>query len=256
MVDFGWLGFGLKDVIDIVMFSITLYYLYQLFRTGTNKALLTGLVTFFLLWLLGYRVFHMRIMGTLLNKVSSVGIIVLVVIFQDDIRKFLVTLGDARQIRFLKHFFRDRSKENTAPNWVAPIILASMNMSRKKTGALIVIERNIQLEMYEHTGERFNADVNARLIENIFFKNSPLHDGAMIIAGNKIRAAGCILPVAGNLDLNKDLGLRHRAALGMSQKTDAKVIIISEERGAISLAYQGEIEVDVDVDRLQRFLIS
>ena len=127
-------------------------------------------------------------------------------------------------------------------------------MARHKTGALIVIQQNIDLTPWMHAGERFNSDINARLIENIFFKNSPLHDGAMVIVGKQIRAAGVILPVANNTDLNKDLGLRHRAALGLAQKTDGIVIIISEERGHISVAHQGEIRTNISLDDLQAVL--
>ena len=127
-------------------------------------------------------------------------------------------------------------------------------MARKKTGALIVIQQDVNLSVYEHTGEMFNADVNARLIENIFFKNSPLHDGAMIIADGRIKAAGCILPVAQNASLPKDLGLRHRSALGMSLETDALIIIVSEERGKISVAHNGKLEINISAEDLQQIL--
>lgn len=129
-----------------------------------------------------------------------------------------------------------------------------MNMAKKKTGALICIQQEMELTVYEHTGEMFNADVNARLIENIFFKNSPLHDGAMIIADNRIKAAGCILPVAQNASLPKEMGLRHRSGLGMSLETDAIVIIVSEERGKISVAHKGNLSVNVTAEELQQIL--
>ena len=127
-------------------------------------------------------------------------------------------------------------------------------MAKKKTGALICIQQEVDLSIYEHTGEIFEADVNARLIENIFFKNSPLHDGAMIIADNKIKAAGCILPVAQNAKLPKEMGLRHRSGLGMSLETDALVIIVSEERGKISVAQNGNLEINITAEELQQIL--
>ena len=127
-------------------------------------------------------------------------------------------------------------------------------MAKKKVGALIVIQQNLDLSPWMHAGERFTCDINSRIIENIFFKNSPLHDGAMVIVGDKIKAAGVILPVANNADLNKDLGLRHRAALGLALKTDGIVIIISEERGHISVAHQGEIQMNISIDQLQSVL--
>jgi DNA integrity scanning protein DisA with diadenylate cyclase activity len=129
-----------------------------------------------------------------------------------------------------------------------------MNMAKKRTGALIVIQREMDLSTYVQTGEMFNADVNTRLIENIFFKNSPLHDGAMIIADNKIKAAGCILPVAHNVVIPKEMGLRHRSGLGMSIETDAQVIIVSEERGAITVAQNGKLRIDISAEDLQQIL--
>ena len=171
-------------------------------------------------------------------------------------RKVLVTIGSAQRWRKIRNLFRDSREQQARVEaaYIAPVVLACMNMARKKTGALIAIQGNMDLTPYQHAGERFLASVNARLIETIFFKNSPLHDGAMIIAGEKICAAGCILPVASNPDLNKDLGLRHRSALGLSQKTDARVIIVSEERGTISLAYRGDIIVDITADELRELL--
>ena len=131
-----------------------------------------------------------------------------------------------------------------------------MNMAKEKVGALIVIQEDIQLGLYEQTGEIINADISTRLIENIFFTNSPLHDGAMIIVGNKIRAAGCILPISQNPNIPKHLGLRHRAGLGISQETDAKVIIVSEERGRIAFAHQGKLNMNISPEDLQEFLVA
>jgi DNA integrity scanning protein DisA with diadenylate cyclase activity len=129
-----------------------------------------------------------------------------------------------------------------------------MNMARKKTGALIVIQHGIDLTSYIQTGERFNADVNTRLIENIFFPNSPLHDGALIIANNRIKAAGCILPVAHHVKIPKEMGLRHRSGLGMAKETDALVIILSEERGTIIVAYKGRISLPLTGEELHQIL--
>ena len=197
----------------------------------------------------------MRLMGAILDKFISVGFVVLVILFQDEIRRFLLALGSHRGWKFLGKLFskREDNKESEV-KFVAPVVLACMNMARKKTGALIVIQQDMDLSIYIHTGEMFVAEVNARLLENIFFKNSPLHDGAMIIADNKIRAAGCILPVAQNASLPKEMGLRHRSGLGMSLETDALVIIVSEERGKISVAHKGKISVNVTAEELQQIL--
>ena len=197
----------------------------------------------------------MRLMGAILDKFISVGFVVLVILFQDEIRRFLLALGSHRGWKFLGKLFSKRGGDpEKEGKFVAPVVLACMNMARKKTGALIVIQQDMDLTIYEHTGEMFNADVNARVIENIFFKNSPMHDGAMIIADNRIKAAGCILPVAQNATLPKDMGLRHRSGLGMSLETDALVIIVSEERGKISVAHKGKLSVNVTAEELQQIL--
>lgn len=250
--------FTIKDALDIFFVAIFMFYIYNVLKNSGSRALFMGIIAFIVLWILISQVFDMRLMGAILDKFVNVGVLVLVIIFQDEIRRFLTSIGSANGIRIFKNFFKDSSgnSENDAKKYIAPVVLASMNLARKKTGALIAIQQHMDLSAYEHTGEMFKSDINARLIENVFFKNSPLHDGAMIIAKNKIRAAGCILPVANNEDLNKDLGLRHRSALGLAQETDAKVIIISEERGSISLAYHGEIYVDIEPDQLQQLLLA
>lgn len=249
-----WLPLTFKDVIDILILSIFLYYTYSILRNSGSKALFMGIMTFFITWVVVSQVLEMRLMGALLDKFVNIGFLVLIIIFQEEIKKFLVTIGSARKWQSFKGFFRDRKKGNNTSNQIAPLILACKNMARKKTGALIVVQQNIDLTQWMHAGERFDCDINARLIENIFFKNSPLHDGAMLIAQDKIKAAGVILPVANNADLNKDLGLRHRAALGLAQKTDAIVIIISEERGHISVAQHGEIRTNISIEDLQNVL--
>ena len=249
-----WLQISIKDIIDILMLATCLYYAYVTLRYSGSRSLFSGIIAFVVLWLLISQVLQMRLMGALLDKFANIGVLLLVIIFQEEIRKILVTIGSAQRWRRLRRLLRVGQEEQSEAEYIAPIVLACMNMARKKTGALIAVQGSMDLSSYQHAGERFTASVNARLIENIFFKNSPMHDGAMIIAGGKICAAGCILPVASNPDRNKDLGLRHRSALGLAQKTDAKVIIISEERGTISLAYSGEILVDITPEELRQLL--
>ena len=235
--------FGIKDLIDVLLVAFFLYQTYKLMKSSGTLAIFSGVVSFIVVWILISQVLEMRLMGAILDKFISVGFVVLVILFQDEIRRFLGNVFSKRG--------GDPEKEG---KFVAPVVLACMNMARKKTGALIVIQQDMDLTIYEHTGEMFNADVNARLIENIFFKNSPLHDGAMIIADNRIKAAGCILPVAQNATLPKDMGLRHRSGLGMSLETDALVIIVSEERGKISVAHKGKLSVNVTAEELQQIL--
>lgn len=250
-----WMHFGIKDLIDVLLVAFLLYQTYKLMKNSGAIAIFSGVVSFIVLWILVSQILEMKLFGAIMDKIVSFGIIVLVVLFQDEIRRFLVMLGSHRGWKFLSKLFSLKGSDSQNENkFVAPVVLACMNMAKKKTGALIVIQQNMDLSMYIHTGEMFTADTNARLIENIFFKNSPLHDGAMIIAGNQIRAAGCILPVAQRSDIPKEFGLRHRSALGMATETDALVIVVSEERGKISVAHNGNLEVAVSVEDLQQIL--
>lgn len=196
----------------------------------------------------------MRLMGAILDKMVNIGMFVIIILFQDEIRRFLMNLGANSAFKSILNFLGLKEPKTTSGSYTTPIVLACMNMAKNKTGALIVIEREISLTMFERTGETINADINTQLIESIFFKNSPLHDGAMIISQNKIKAAGCILPISQNPDIPKHYGLRHRAALGVSQETDASVIVVSEERGKISFITQGNIHPNITPEKLQELL--
>lgn len=249
-----WIEFGTKDFIDVLLVAVFLYQVYRLMKTSGSLALFSGIVSFLVVWIIVSQILEMRLMGAILDKFISVGFLVLVILFHDEIRRFLLAVGSHKGWRFLSRIFSKKTDDDGRIKYIAPVVLACMNMARKKTGALIVIQQDVDLSVYIHTGEMFNADVNARLIENIFFKNSPLHDGAMIIADNQIRAAGCILPVAQNVSLPREMGLRHRSALGMSLETDALVIIVSEERGKISIACKGNMAANITAEELQQIL--
>ncbi len=252
-----WLPLSLKDILDIFILALFLYYIYYILKNSGSKALFTGILTFIALWILISQVFEMQLMGALLDKFANIGVLVVVIVFQEEIKKFLVTIGSARRWRRIRRLFlNQKDPASDLNNSTAALVLACMNMAKKKIGALIVVEKSMDLSPWMYAGERFNAEVNARLIESIFFKNSPLHDGAMIVSAGMIKSAGCILPVANNNDISKDLGLRHRAALGLSQKSDARVIIVSEERGLISVAYHGELTHNISAEQLQDFLSS
>jgi uncharacterized protein (TIGR00159 family) len=188
----------------------------------------------------------------------SVGVIALIVIFQEDIRKFLYEIGSQKGIRRLVLFLKTNKNNNKEVDkeTIMPIVMACMSMSKKYIGALIVIQRGVPLTDIVDTGERIDANVNQRLIENIFFKNSPLHDGAMIVSDKRIEAAGCILPVSHSLDIPKELGLRHRAAMGISQNSDAISIVVSEETGRISVAIKGEFKLRLSAEELESILTN
>jgi len=249
-----WMHFDIKDIVDILLVAVFLYQIYKLVRGTGSIVLFGGIILFIVIWILVSQVFELRLMGAILDKFISVGVVVLVILFQEEIRRFLFALGSHRGWKFVMRLLSGKNRTDSSGQHVAPIAIACMNMAHKKTGALIVVKRDMDLSVYEHSGERFDADVNARLIENIFFKNSPLHDGAMIIADNRIKAAGCILPVSLSVGIPKEYGLRHRSGLGMSMETDALVVIVSEERGKISVAHKGKFAVNVTAEELQQIL--
>ena len=180
--------------------------------------------------------------------------IALVILFQEELRHFLSTIGSRKGTGVLVRLFRRNTSSETKREDIMPIVMACMSMSKQKVGALIVIEKNVGLTDIINSGDIINANINQRLIENIFFKNSPLHDGAMIISHMRIKAAGCILPISHNTDIPKSLGLRHRAALGISQKSDCLAIIVSEETGAISTAENGQFQLRLSAEELERKL--
>ena len=198
----------------------------------------------------------MRLLGSIMDQLVSVGVIGVIVLFQEDIRKFLFNLGAHQRMKvFMEIFSNSKDKKKTHDKEsIVPIVLACMNMSKKKVGALIVIERLSPLDEIVKTGDLIDANINQRLIENIFFKNSPLHDGAMIIAQKRIKAAGCILPVSHDMNIPKELGLRHRAAMGMSQDSDSVVIVVSEETGSISVAIKGQFQLRLSAEKLESIL--
>ena len=249
-----FVSFGIKDAIDILLVAFLMYYIYKLMKSSGTLTIFSGVVSIIIVWLLVSQVLEMRLIGAVFDKFISVGFLILVILFQGEIRKFLFALGSNKGWRFLYNLFKRKSDDAENQKYIAPVVLACINLAKKKMGALIVIQREVDLTSYIQTGEMFNAEVNARLVENIFFKNSPLHDGAMIIADNEIKAAGCVLPVAHNVIIPKEMGLRHRSGLGMSIETDALVIIISEERGSITVAHNGKLSIDISAEDLQQIL--
>lgn len=248
--------FGIKDFIDILLVAFLLYYTYKIIKGSGSINVFIGILIFILIRLVVSQVLEMRLLGSILDVLYSVGAVALVVLFQDEIRRFLFTLGTHRQVDALIRFFTRNAKEKKSNVDVLPIVMACLSMGKQKVGALIVMERNMPLDDIIRTGELIDANISQRLIENIFFKNSPLHDGAMVIRKKRIIAAGCILPVSHDLTIPKDLGLRHRAAMGMSQESDAYAIIVSEETGNISVAYRGQFYLRLNAEELESLLIK
>ncbi|MBD5219401.1 MAG: TIGR00159 family protein [Bacteroidales bacterium] len=248
--------FGIKDIIDILLFAVLLYYIYRLMKESGTINIFYGVLAFIVVWVVASEIFDMRLIGTILDRFMAIGLIILVILFQEPIKRFLVELGSQRRWRFLRNIFHHQKEDIELESlaWVMPIVYACMSMSKSKTGALIVIEQTIPLDPYAASGDIIDANINTRLIENIFFKNSPLHDGAMIIAHNRIVSCGCILPVSHDSDVPRTLGLRHRSALGIAQATDALAIVVSEETGNISIAHRGKLSTRLSTTELEHRL--
>ena len=230
---------GIKDIIDILLVAFILFAIYRILRRSGASNLFWGILAFNFAWLLVSFVFHLELTSALFDRFVSVGAIALIVIFQEEIRSFFYRVGSRFNVeRFKDRWSKVRHLQNNQRQADA-VLRACEHMSASKTGALIVIARQQELKAFADTGEIVDAAISSQLIENVFFKNTPLHDGAMIIRDGRILAAACILPVSKNTTLPKRYGLRHRAALGVTEKTDAIAIVVSEETGKISLA-QGE----------------
>lgn len=252
------IDFGIKDLIDILLVANVLFYIYRLMRESKSLNVFVGIIIFLSVWAFVSQVVEMKLLGTIFDKLVSVGVIAIIVIFQEDIRKFLYNIGTRRGFRSVVRLFTPKHNDDQGIQMIKknimPIVMAAMSMSKGKVGALIVIERSVRLDDIVSTGDVIDAAINQRLIENIFFKNSPLHDGAMIISNYRIEAAGCILPVSHDLYIPKELGLRHRAALGMSQESDAVCVIVSEETGGISIAHNGQFKLRLAPEELEATL--
>lgn len=238
----------LVDVLDILMIAALIYELYRLLK-GTNVIrIFWAVVVIYLAWRL-FDLLNMRLCSQIFGGIISIGLVALIVVFQPEVRKFLLLIGTKTQLtgdtvfkRF--QFWRTGVGSKSDVN-LEPYIQACMHMSASKTGALIIFQCSNSVEDLIRTGEVINADTSSALLEALFFKNSPLHDGAVIVRGNKILAARCILPVTARIDIDPNLGLRHRSAIGVTEQLDVVSVIVSEETGAISYAIGGEIHHNV-----------
>jgi diadenylate cyclase len=255
---FGFLSVRLLDLLDILIVAFLLYKIYELLKGTSAMSIFIGIMAIYLLWWLFVRVLDMQLLGALLGQVMSVGVIALIIVFQQEVRRFLILLGTNTFIgkttlpkKIFNWNFRAAAKTELNIN---AVVRACSGMSKIKTGALIVLGRTTDMKFYESTGDLMDADVSKRLLESIFFKNSPLHDGAVIIENNKIKAARCVLPVTDNTELPAHYGMRHRAALGITEQSDALAIIVSEETGQISLAADGKIYNNLSPEELERML--
>lgn len=238
------------DVVEIVIIAILLYYILGWMKTTRAWALLKGLlvICFFLLIA---SFFQMNTILWIARNVLSFAVMALIVIIQPELRKALEELGQKNLIASVITFDATRREERFSEKTIGEIVKACVEMGRAKTGALIVIEQQISLRDYERTGIDVDGIVSSQLLINIFEHNTPLHDGAVIIRGNRVVSATCYLPLSDNLGLSKNLGTRHRAGVGISEVTDSLTVIVSEENGKISVAYEGELYRNLDADALR-----
>lgn len=238
---FDILNFTIVDVIDILLVALLLYYVYKLARGTVAVNIFLGIVIIYLIWKIT-EALQMQLLSSILGQFIGVGVFALIVVFQEEIRKFLLTIGStniAARNKFFKVFQSLKAAKKKSNLDVRKLISVCKKLGSTNTGALIVLERNIPLNFVKETGDDVNIQVSEPIIESIFFKNSPLHDGAIVISGNYIVATRVILPVAGENRLPKHYGLRHRAATSISEKTDASAIVVSEETGKISYIKNG-----------------
>lgn len=250
------LRMGIIDVIEIVLLSFLVYSILVWIKNTRAWTLLKGIISLGFFVALVY-LFHMDTLIFIINKGLNLLIIAAIIIFQPELRKALEHLGENKFLFYLLSTGNTKTiEERFSDKTVEEVVIAAQKMARAKTGALIVMERNETLEEYQKTGIDLNADVTSQLLINIFEHNTPLHDGAVIIKGDKILAATCYLPLSVNQRLGKDFGTRHRAAVGISEVTDSLTVIVSEETGRISIAQKGNLIKNVNEAKLKQYLME
>ena len=249
-----FLEFNILDIVDILLVAFLLFQLYKLVRGTVAIKIFVGISTIYLIWKL-VEVLQMELLSEILGQFIGVGVLAVIIVFQQELRKFLLMIGNTKFFSkegIMK--FKWITEENTVEVNVNAIVDACNQMASSMTGAIIIITKENSLSSYIDTGELIQAKTSTSLLQNIFFKNSPMHDGAVIITGEKVMAARCILPVIENDAFPSHLGMRHRAAAGITENTDCLAIIVSEERGKISIAKKGELEINLSSEQLKEKL--
>lgn len=259
MLNLDFLTFRFLDLVDVLLLAVMFYFLYKLVKETIALNIFIGLLVIYFFWLL-VKAMNMQLMANIIGQFIGVGVIALLIVFQQEIRRFLLFLGRSSFFHkwsdSLRHLFsKKRNEEGLALLNYSEIISAYKELKKQKNGALVVISEYGNMPFIAQSGTAVNADLNAKLLEAIFQKTSPLHDGAVLIHKNKVLSAGCVLPVSEENLLDKNLGLRHKSGLGVSETTqDAIVLILSEENGATSLAYRGQLDHKISAKRLTDFL--
>ncbi|MCA6436198.1 MAG: TIGR00159 family protein [Bacteroidetes bacterium] len=257
-MDYGFIQFSLFDAIDIFLVALLLYAAYTLAR-GTNAVkIFFGFGIIYVFYIV-INAIELKLLSSILSKFINVGVIAIMIVFQQEIRKFLLYIGSNEFLKnngwrnLIKFGFKSSSNQGNQLD-IEAIVDACFKMSKTKTGALIVIARKTDLKLYINTGDQLDSSISSRMIENIFFKNSPMHDGAMIIADNRIVATRCVLPVTEKENFPAHYGMRHRAAVGITETTDALAISVSEQTGNVSLTMAGEINAELSPEKLRYLL--
>ena len=247
-----FLHFGWIDAADVLLVTVLLYQLYKLLRGSVALNVALGLASFYLLYLV-VKATGMELLTKILGQFMSVGVLASIILFQQEIRRFLLSVGKATALERVRGWKWGRPTEAT-PLAVGPFVEAAKSLSNKYTGALICFTQASDLTVFAESGDRLDAEISKRLLLAIFNKTSPLHDGAVIVANGRLQAARCILPVSESPDVPASLGLRHRAAIGLSEITDAVVLVVSEETGAMSLVRHGEVHRNLSIAELRTLL--
>ena len=246
---FDFINISVIDIIDIILVGLLIY---QMMRIILN--IVTGILLFYLVWVV-VKALNMKLLSSILGQILGVGVIALIVIFQPEIRRFLLHIGSkylsSSRNNLLTRLLLGRNDKEIQATALDEITQACRRMADTRTGALIVLQHNSSLEFVTETGDRIDAAVNRRLIENIFYKNTPLHDGAMVIDADRIIAARCTLPIVDNPDIPPQYGMRHRAAVSITKDTDADAIVVSEETGNISFVSGGEMKTITSMSELK-----
>ncbi len=246
-----FLNLGLFDILDILIIAFLLTQLYKLIKGTSAFYIVLAIMAIYVLWAVS-RIFNMNLLSTILGQVTGVGLIALIVVFQQEVRRFLLHLGNTY---FSKNLFKNIDNHSDSKT-IDEIVNACQSMSESYTGALIVIGKGDDMSAVIETGDEIESDLHRLMIESIFYKNAPLHDGAMIIINNKIRAVRCVLPTTEMLGVPAFYGMRHKAAIGISEKSDAAVVVVSEQTGKISFVSGGKIHRGITPIQLKELLIN
>jgi len=254
---FEFVQISITDIIDVLLVAIIIYQLFRMLRGTSAFSVFLAIVTIYFLRLL-MMALNMKLMSTILSQILGVGMVAIIIIFQQEIRRYLLHLGNAITEKVNSHSFLRRlvntQSSQISQSSIDEISMACKQMSDTKTGALIVLPHAASIDFVIETGDTINAAIHRRLIENLFFKNSPLHDGAMVISSDRIVAARCTLPIVENPDIPPQFGLRHRAAVSITSDTDADAIVVSEETGNISFVSNGELNICTSISQLKLFI--